>query len=210
MPRTLVIIYGESSNDTGALRHLIRSIVPPDHDLTFKPMRSPVVLSRGAARKRRNTMSNDIARTERADRRRMRVVVVAHRDCDDVEPSHITNGQELVAELRQAGVQRPVAATPAWDIESWWMQFPAALAATRGCWRDVDYRGRHVGSIPRTKEKLTRDLKPQAAGHRCPEYRESDSIAIAREVEEQDLVSRPPNCRSDSFEKFKTDLLAEF
>ena len=55
--------------------------------------------------------------------------------------------EALKRELHDAGVADVVAATPAWEIETWWMLFPHALARVRGCWRPVDYSTRHVGRI---------------------------------------------------------------
>ena len=145
-----VLIFAEDTNDAEALKELIRVLAP---GALVKVLRDPPVLGRDTAHTKRIKMSGTIAafaRDEETGGRR--VVVVAHRDCDAVEPAHLGEASSLIDVLRAAGVTLPVAATPAWEMEAWWMLFPAALAKTRGCWKpSIIGRNRSVGSpMPRS------------------------------------------------------------
>ncbi|WP_295224828.1 hypothetical protein [uncultured Brevundimonas sp.] len=185
MPKDrLVVIFGEDENDSRALAHLCHAVTK-DETFDTKVIKRPPVLKRDAAPKKRQGMSQTIAAfADGLSKGRARVIVVAHRDCDAVEPAHVASSQELEADLQAAGVKHGVAATPAWEMETWWMVFPAALASARRCWRDVDYSNRAVGQIADSKERLTRDLRPQpaAARHRCPDFAESDGILVAESI----------------------------
>ena len=44
------------------------------------------------------------------------VAVVAHRDCDEIEPAHTRNTAELLDDMRKARVPQPVAVTPAYEL----------------------------------------------------------------------------------------------
>lgn len=205
-PRKItVLVFGESSNDTSAIMDLIKAIHPRAQEVFVRPQRTPIVHLRGADRPQtRLDTAERIARTVRAAGEIYNVVgVVAHQDCDALEPAHILLSETIEAELTRAGVPQPVAATPAWDIEAWWMLFPTALARTRRCWRKINYGGRNVGFIAESKRELTRNLRPtNAQKGRCPDYAESDSIAIARKIREIGLTAETSTASSGSFERF--------
>ena len=113
MARPLIIVAGESQNDTHALEPLIRALLEPKRlPVDVKKLRAPTILSRQATPKKRASMAQLLAAAEEVERkRRPRVVVVAHRDCDDVEPAHRASSAELERDLARAGVLHPVAAT---------------------------------------------------------------------------------------------------
>ena len=212
MSRPIVLIWGESQNDTHALEHLVRGMLPQDKlPVDVKKLRNPTILSRSAQPRKRAEVAKFVAAQERVERKhRAQVVVVAHRDCDAVEPSHVENSAELEAELRAAGVTKPVAATPAWCIENWWMLFPDELSNVRGCWRRLNLGGRDVGQIQDGKRALTEALRPQQAKHSCPDYRESDSISIAQRISAAGAVRHPRKLRSASLTRFRDRLVEMF
>lgn len=205
---TKVIVFGEDDNDRRALVHLIHAILSDVSLAEVKPIRRPIVLARNAEQSgKRRDMATDIAAFWRAEARPgLKLIVVAHRDCDRLEPAHVAETSSLEEELRRAGVPDPVAATPAWEIEAWWMLFPEALARTRGCWRRVNFSG-HVGSIADAKERLTRDLRPigKAERRRCPDFVESDGIRVAEEVRKVGIAAGVEG-RSHSFRAFRQRL----
>lgn len=209
-----ILIFGEDDNDRRALGHLVRALCPDNAKVRIEPRRQPIVLSREcAASGKRRSMANDIAQFARAeDGPGRRVVVIVHRDCDRLEPAHQEEAEALRMELRSAGIADVVAATPAWEIEAWWMLFPQALAATRRCWRIVDYAHQHVGLIPHAKERLRRDLRPVAwpARKSCKDFVESDGVRVAEEVLRAGLLREAARSRSDSFQCFKAGIEAIF
>ena len=203
----LILVFGEDDNDRRALVNLIRAFVPNGKDVRIETRRRPTILSRDAHRKRPR-MAEEVAAFWRAERARARRVdVVAHRDCDAVEPAHATEAAALVSDLRAAGVPNVIAATPAWEIETWWMLFPEAVQAVRRCWKVVNYHSGNVGVIQNAKERLRRDLRPSgAASKTCPDFVESDGIRISEEILKRGLAGTPRLAKSASFEAFKSDL----
>lgn len=207
-PDQLILVFGEDDNDRRALVNLIRAFVPNGRNVRIETRRRPTILSRNADRKRRR-MTEDVAAFWRAESARgRRVHVVAHRDCDAVEPAHSTEAAALVADLRDVGVPNVIAATPAWEIETWWMLFPEAVRAVRQCWNTINYRNSNVGMIQNAKERLRRDLRPSGnASKTCPDFTESDGIRISEEVLRRGLAATPRSARSASFEAFKSELV---
>lgn len=208
MPSTDVLIFGEDYNDCAALSHLVKALLPANMKPNVRPMRRPIILSREAEQRKRAAMSHEIASFAHGfEKAGKKVTVVTHRDCDAVEPAHIEQAKQLKADLNAAGVKSVVAATPAWEIESWWMLFPKALRDTRPSWKNVDYGKAHVGAIVNAKERLTRDLRPN--GHsKCPDFKESDGILIAQKIAKDASHIASISARSDSFSAFKSELVA--
>lgn len=210
MTRTLALIFGESSNDTAALKHLIPALLPANKSPHCRTVREPGTLSKGAAIKKRVGVARAIAITAKYEARKRPVVVVAHEDCDECEDAHIARMDAMKAELKKVGVDKVVAAAPAWELETWWMLFPEALCETRKCWRPIDFNNRKVGSIENAKEVVTRALRP-AGNHSCPDYQESDSERIAEQILRLDLGRDNARiARSMSLQSFKSDLEAAF
>lgn len=210
-PKPLVLIFGEDPSDSSALMELIGAILPDGFAYNAKSIRKPPILRRDANLAKRQRMSDVLSSFARnLGTRASRVVVVAHRDCDAVEPAHLASSEELEGDLRDAGVEHPVAATPCWEIEAWWMLFPEALKAFRQCWREVDYSRRAVGSIPEAKKTLIRDLRPGNVNRRgkCRDYEENNGLAIARNIRLNRLAT-PDRLRSASLTRFKDRLLTE-
>lgn len=203
----LVLFFGEDSNDTLALVHLARALLPAKTIIETKSVRRPPMLRRDANPKKRRGMAAEVAGfAEVFTKRRPKVIIVAHRDCDDLEHVHEGNAQALESDLSQAGVKYPVAVTPAWELETWWMLFPEELAQARPCWRKVNYKNRSVGEIKNSKEQLRRDLRPARKVVSCPDYSESDSIKIAQLIEQNRSADNTNKLRSPALMRFRNKL----
>jgi hypothetical protein len=205
----VILILGEDDNDKRALKNLVRAILPANRSVPIETRRRPTILSRDAKRKRLKMAEEIKVFMDAESIRTKHVDVVVHRDCDSVEPAHIEEEKSLREILNQVGLYDVVVAAPAWEIETWWMLFPEALSAVRGCWRKVNYRGRHVGMIARAKEQLRRDLRPKHIdSKRCPDFVESDGILVSELIAEGRLVEKLKNTRSDSFQCFRKQVQA--
>lgn len=204
------LIYGEDQNDRTALRHVVKAILPSNVTATIHLIQKPIILSRNAERSgKRKGMAEEIASFARAfQKHSAKVIVIAHRDCDAVEPAHKTDAQALEADLTKAGVENAIAATPAWEMETWWMLFPDAVAEVRSCWRKIDYGQSNVGMIQNSKERLTRDLRPQGKQKgKCPDYCEADSVKIAKIIEINPNIIQSIRAKSDSFVEFRKKII---
>jgi hypothetical protein len=200
--RPTILVFGESDNDRAALVDLFRALRPDLASVSMRTMREPLILMKDESLpKTRHKTTDRIAAVVRAEKvSRTVLAVIAHEDCDAVEPAHIALSETIESELIAAGVPSLIAATPAWEIEAWWMLFPAALRATRPCWAATDYAGQHTGKIENAKERLRRDLRPTDRRGRgtCPDYAESDGIKIATNVRAMNLQDQPRGT-SESF-----------
>ncbi|WP_156359148.1 hypothetical protein [Sphingomonas sp. Leaf242] len=211
MAQALALIFGESSNDTNALRHLIPALLPPEVIPLCRAVREPGTLSRNAAVPKRKAVAQAIAIVAKYEARSRTVAVVAHEDCDAIEDAHLGRMASIKAELSKAGVTHPIAAAPAWEMEAWWMLFPEALRAVRKCWAEVDFGGRNVGTITDAKEVLRRALRPSVGANKCPDYAESDSVRIAEEIGRLGLGRDDGRLkRSKSLTAFRDDLALAF
>lgn len=209
-PKPLILLYGESANDTHALEWLIRGILPSGTPVDCRKLRAPTMLPRGAAVRKRAEMAKLVAAVEREEAvRRSKVIVVAHRDCDAFEPAHVEDSRSLEADLRSRGVSIPIAATPAWSIEAWWLLFADEVRRVRPCWKNFSVGTRQVGLIENPKEYLVKALRP-TNNKNCPDYTESDSIKIAEEIARSGKARMSGGSASASFEYFKERLVAAF
>jgi hypothetical protein len=187
MPPTDVLVFGEDDNDRKAIIHLIRAL--SDSKAKITPHKKPIILDRGACKKKRAKMVEEIANFAKAYEKAGRgVAVIVHRDCDAVEPAHVELAKSLQEQLSAAGVRSLVAATPAWEIESWWMLFPKAIEKVCTCWKKVNYGSQWVGKFANAKEKLIRDLRPSAT-RKCRDFCEADGVKIAKVVSEDPSIS---------------------
>ena len=207
---TYFIVFGEDDSDRRSLAHLIRAICK-DNSIKISLLQRPIVLSRNAvASGKRRVMSKEIAGFYRAyTKSKGTTWVVVHRDCDAVEPAHVVESEALENELKAEGIKHPIAATPAWEIETWWMLFPDAVSQVRHCWRQIDYKAKSVGEIANSKERLTSDLSPRGNRERarCPDYREADGIKIAENLTRNPEIIDRKIAKSDSFELFREKIL---
>ncbi len=201
-PKT-ILIFGENDNDCHALKNLVEALRP---DLAkIETNKHPMILGKNTHLNKRNTVCQEIARFVAARNVVCEVVsVIAHRDCDQVEPAHKAHRDSLLNDMRASALPQPVAATPAFEMEAWWFLWPKALAETRACWNAIRPRGQ-VGKIVDAKEELRRTLRPKGGTGKCPDYTESDSRKVAENVRRLD-IARAPQGKSESFADFVDQL----
>jgi len=194
-----VLVFGESENDSKAIAELVQCL---KSELHVETRRRPIILDRGAAAAKRKKMFADIARVVRTERVLRHVhAVILHRDCDAVEPAHLSESKRIEKEAGKAlAPTRVVPATPAFELETWWYLFPDAVAAYKPGWRRLTRNGEDVGKLANAKEILRRDLRPHGTS-KVRDYTESDSPGIARKVRELALCGKP-RAQSDSFALF--------
>jgi hypothetical protein len=187
-----VLIFGESEHDRRAIRHLVVAL-RPDLDGAAEERRSPLVLIKGALPATARDNAAEIAKLARAEASRRDVLaVLAHQDCDALEPAHERVASKLEDTLRTAGCPNPIAVAPAWEIEAWWLVFPEAVAGVVDGWRSPDdWLGRDVGKVKDAKEALRRAVRPRGKGSqrgRPRDYAERDSIRIAEAIRTAGLL----------------------
>lgn len=212
--RPIVLVFGEEDTDRQAIAHLTRALNPR---LDVQPRRRPLVLMKGASQQTRRDNAEEIARLAAAEHRvRGVVAVLAHQDCDALEPAHEAVGETIEQSLRNAGCPgTPIGVTPAWEIEAWWMVFPEAVSKVVPSWRTPsDWVGRDVGQVRNAKEALTRALRGDSRLKR--DYSERDSPEVARHIVELGLLGEFSAgarrhggvlTRSGSFERFRSSVL---
>ncbi len=201
-----VLVYGESDNDTKALKEFMIGLKP---SLAGKVQtrREPLVLIKNARPEEVKSRAERITNAVKAERVRYEVnCVFAHEDCDDLEPAHLAVCKKIEDALHDAGCPSH-SVVPAWEMEAWFFLWPEAVQAVSKSWRlPDDYRGRHVGKIKDAKEELKRKVVPHGIKKQdrqhFREYEESDAPTIARNVRERGEVNTPAG-RSDSYERFR-------
>jgi len=222
--RRLVLVFGENENDRAAIRHLTEGL-RPDLKGLVETRRQPLVLIKNATAPNARKSAERIAGLVRQETAAREVLaVLAHEDCDALEPAHQTVAARIEGELAAAGCPAPlIAVTPCWEIEAWWMIFPEAVGKLVERWREPnDWIGRDVGQVRNAKEALARAVQPRGATKSPPrQYEESDSISIAENAARDGLLSSfrdgcreshhvngvPKRTRSASFEAFRTKVL---
>jgi hypothetical protein len=199
--RRVVLVFGESQNDTKAIAELIIALCP-ELAASVKAILRPPLLIKDIRPDRIPDRVAIITGLIRAEAVSADVICVfAHEDTDAVAPSDERLSQRIEAAFSSVGVHLH-AVTPASEIEAWWFLFPQALRAYRPSWERLrGYAGRDVGRIVDAKEELRRALRPRNSATTSRDYRESDSPGIAAKVRELGIVSRP-DARCGSFERF--------
>ncbi|MCB9508358.1 MAG: hypothetical protein H6698_07160 [Myxococcales bacterium] len=197
--KSRVLVFGEDANDRQAIEHLVAALVPGCPPVQF--MRRPLVLVRGRAQAAVHKTAADLVAAVKAAAVNVEVrLVVAHEDCDALEPAHEALANRIEGAF--GGIRAPVvAATPAWEIEAWWYQWPDAVRRVNRQWRDPNRAGSDIGRLEHAKEQLRRDLRPHGAHTR--DYAEADSVEIAKNVREAGCID-DRRVRSASFDRFAT------
>lgn len=201
--RTTVLVFGESDNDRRAIARLVEALCP---DVTARAVPKPQVLVKGAVAGTAAANVERITDVVKAIAQREHVVCVfAHQDADKVEPHHETIATQIETTLTTADMPCQVhAVVPAWELESWWFLFPAEVASVRSAWAEPS-TPTPPGLMRDAKESLRRALRPprltQQQRKRFPDYRETDSIAIADAVR-RDGRARTVLGRSASYDRF--------
>lgn len=222
--RPIVLVFGESEHDRRAIKLLVEGLRPELAGLV-EERRQPLVLIKNALPEKARSNAEKIASIARIEARARRVVaVLAHEDCDALEPDHVRVAEKLEKELSDAGCPHPAAVTPAWETETWWLIFPEAVGKIVHGWRvPDDWLGKDVGRVEHAKEKLAKAVQPRSSRKSPPRtYHERDSIAIAQNIVADKLLrsfeggrrSTPHpsgsarHTRSASFEQFRVKVLA--
>jgi hypothetical protein len=211
----LVLVFGESENDTRAIREMILALCPDVGRVEVR--RRPLVLIKNARPEDIRSRADQVAAVVAAEDAVGSVVCVfAHEDCDAVEPGHVAVAerieQALAAALRRVGIEGcgVHAVVPAWEIENWWLLWPEQVGGLIGGWRvPSDWRGRDVGKVANGKEALIRSLRPRQQRRsrraRVRDYRESDAPGVALAVGAAGLAADPQG-RSASYARFMSSV----
>lgn len=196
-----VLVFGEDDHDRQAFVDLVQALVPTAPKAEKR--RKPLVLIRGRAAAEQRTAADQLARVIKADQVRHRVrAVIAHEDCDAVEPAHVELARHTERLIEATSDVPGVAPAPAWEFEAWLYQRPRAVAAWRPTWTPLTRTG-NVGKLTNAKEKLRRDLRPGGRGRRPPDYTESDGPEIVKKaIELGELEAPAARVQSKSYERF--------
>ena len=185
-----VLVFGEDANDTRVVEELLCGLYPELAGLVT-PFRKPPILMKDASPA---DMPDRVARISAiidAEKATSEVIgILAHEDCDAVEPAHIALSQKIELNFQQRGYEVfPV--VPAWETEAWFFLWPAALHAYRPTWQKLSAQPhRNVGKIQNAKEALRRELRPKGAT-KTRDYRESDAPGVAEQVRRLGLAGTP-------------------
>jgi hypothetical protein len=132
-----------------------------------------------------------------------------HQDCDELEPAHIQLGGSIIDLFGGEGhYVCPV--VPAWEFETWLLQWPCVLGGFREKWRTPDeYEGKDLGRIKNSKETLQSALIPKnlsrAKRQSFRTYEEADSPEIIKVVADKNLLTSP-RATSRSYDSFRERL----
>jgi hypothetical protein len=208
-----VLVFGESENDTKAVREFIESMCPR---VKVETRRKPIVHIKNARPENVRPQADLIARVVALEQEMGPVVCVfAHKDCDCVEPGHVAVADAIENALQsafgRAGVTKCSihAVVPAWEMENWLLLWPDVLGGHVKSWRTPsEYANRNVGLVVDGKEAVEAAVRPRGARDRrarSREYRESDAPAIARQVRERGLTASPSGT-SASYARFRASV----
>lgn len=177
-----ILVYGEDASDQRAIVTLVRAL-RPDLNVKFEQPKKPLTLMRGLRPETAKTRNSKIVAAVKAANVRAPVLaVLMHEDADAVEPAHVPLSARKEGAIA-AAPGKAVAVVPAWEIESWWLLFPEAVASLNKDWKTpTKYVGRDVGLIRNSKEELKRLLRPPGRSHRTPDYSEQDSPKVAAQI----------------------------
>ena len=179
------LIFAENENDAEALKNLAYAIRPDLPRMSSR--RKPLVLikDRKAAEDRKRNAAQIAAVIFAAEVECDVKFVVAHQDCDAIEPAHLQLTELIDKELVAAGLRNVLSVAPAWETEAWWFLWPDAVARVNSKWNRLKRSSNH-GTITNAKEALRRDLR--SAGAR--DYEESDARQISANVRSMGIISK--------------------
>lgn len=199
--RQVVLVFGESENDTKLIAELLVALCP-ELEGKVLPRRKPLVLDKGCDVANLPNRYNDFRSIVEAEQTDADVICVfAHKDCDAVEPAHTELALEIERNFEEIGLHVH-AVTPAWETESWLFLWPDAVAAHRPSWRRLNrFVGRDVGRIDDAKEQLRRALRP-TGNSSARDYKETDAPEIAKRVRELGIANQPA-AKSASYDRFR-------
>ena len=216
MSKRRILIFGESENDTKALKEFIEALCD-GFEGSVETRRRPLVLIKDARPENVRSQAEQIARVVAAETQVGPVICVfAHKDGDVVEPGHTAVAtlieQAVRGALRRLNVSSCSvhAVVPAWELENWLLLWPSVLGSYVPSWRTPDeYKNRNVGKIENGKEVLRAAVRPPAdrsskrgkSRTRVREYKESDAPGIVKAIREKGLIGSPDGT-SRSYDRF--------
>lgn len=199
--RPSILIFGESSNDTGALQHLLKRAAPEiEERFTLKPMRTPISLSRDANPSTQGKWMRDLRDVVTATQRKGDAVhaIVVHRDSDRYDDSASGELQDQLAEHFSKVI--PVAAVAVQELEAWFLLFPSAFPRVHStAWRDVTWVSSDTSRINNAKQELMARTSRLSAGNRPKRYAEADSTSIAEAIAHHQVPQVGENFSWDRF-----------
>lgn len=179
--RRVVLVFGEHDHDRRAICRLTMGL-RPDLQGQVEPRKTPLVLIKNATPDKAKSNAEKIAKLVKQEgAARTVVAVLAHEDCDAMEPAHVAVADKIEKALGAAGCPgKAIGVTPAWEIEAWWFVFPDAVAPVVKGWRTPDdCLGRDVGKLQNAKEALIKAVRPKDGKSKPRDYAEADSPQIA-------------------------------
>jgi hypothetical protein len=202
--QNVVLVFGEDANDRDALKEFILAL-RPGADFYVASRRKPQIQLKDVKPEQLPGRVAAICKVVRAELVDNNVVaIVVHQDADAVESAHEEIITRLEAAFDSAGYKQSLVACPAWEMETWLMLWPEAIAKHVPSWRPLSVNGRNVGMISDSKEYLKRALRSPAVNR---DYRESDAPAIAKIVRAEGLIDAPA-AKSASYDTFRKKVLA--
>lgn len=195
----VILIFGESPNDSEAVKNLVVGLCPPAAR-QIKVVRRPPSLQRSAGSAALRSHAGRVADIVRAQAALADVTcVLVHSDADGSDPGGAIE-QERTDRLREAGIPEAHAVVPAHSIETWWLLFPDATESVVDRWRGtLRSNPGNVDAMSDPKGQLVRRTR---RGHGRRPYQESDSPEIAQRIAESGFES-PRGSASRSFERFR-------
>lgn len=99
--RPLVLVFGESQNDRRAVKLLVEGL-RPDLAGLVEERREPLVFIKKALPEKARSNAEKIAGIARAEAKTKRLIaVLAHEDCDALEPEHVQIAEKLERAVRR-------------------------------------------------------------------------------------------------------------
>lgn len=194
--RAVVLVFGESINDSKSVEHLLVA-ANPHLAGRVRARPTPTSLTRHARLPAVRNWIGELRNVVRATQATGVPVaaVVVHRDADGPD----LRGQVAADLTQQLAELDGKAVVPVQAIEAWWFLFPDAVEAIRpGTWKGkLPRRGRDVETIDRPKDALQRATRTKNG----LEYAESDSPVIAKHILDKALQ---PLCDCRSYGRLLT------
>lgn len=196
--RKLALVFGENENDTKSLAILLRQLWAGNGWHVEARKKPPVLVKDANVANIPSRVAKIVALVRAAAITADVVAIVAHEDCDAVEPAHVALEEKILAAFQSVNIA-VVPAAPAWEMETWLMQWPDVFPKVVESWPVLEkYRHKNVGLIANAKEDLGHAV--QSTGSKRA-YRESDSPALIEVVVDEGLMSSPA-ARSASYKSF--------
>jgi len=177
---TKILVFGESPNDTNALKILILGLCPALKSSDVRVLRAPPTLQRDAHQLAVKQWVDRAASALRAARIVLgeAICIFAHSDSDG--PDGCAFEEARTAQLRAAGFSQAHAVIPVESIEAWWLLFPEATEDIVPTWAGALVR--KPGDVDRVNDPKSELIRRTRRKQPKRPYREGDSPAIAAAI----------------------------